>query len=232
MPFCNKHKAAEKALQFIDKNMRVGLGTGSTANIFIDLLAQKNKQNPLNIQCVATSKVSYERALNHGLTLMQPHETNYLDVAIDGADEFDPQFRLIKGGGGALLREKIIARAAHHFIIIADETKAVEMLGKFPLPVECVFYEEKMIFKQLEKIFNKHATSESDAFIPVFRKNHNNSKIFLTDLGHNIIDLKFNKIQDPECLAHDLQDISGIVDHGLFLNEAKTILTNNDVFNK
>lgn len=227
-----KYNAAQKALSYIDNNMRVGLGTGSTANIFIDLLAQKVKQENLNIQCVATSDASSVRAVEKGLCLLPDSALDILDIAIDGADEFDSQYRLIKGGGGALLREKIIAQASNHFIIIADDTKFVACLGEFPLPVECVHYESKMIFKHLEKIFNQYADSDAKEFIPVFRKNNHDGSTFLTDLGHSIVDIRLKKITDPERLAYDLQSISGIVEHGLFLNEVDTILTNSRVLDK
>lgn len=227
-----KYSAAEKALSYIDNNMLVGLGTGSTANIFIDLLAAYQKKHQLNLQCVATSKVSHDRAVQQGLTMLENGQTDYLDIAIDGTDEFDPEFRLIKGGGGALLREKIIASAAKKFIVITDHTKQVDDLGAFPLPIECVNYEHTMLKKQLEKIYHRHASPDAPEFSPILRKNKHNNSIFLTDLGHNIIDLSFHKICDPESLAHDLQGIAGIIDHGLFLNEAQVILTNDHVLNK
>jgi ribose 5-phosphate isomerase A len=227
-----KYNAAQKALEYIDNNMSVGLGTGSTANIFIDLLAEKVKQENLTIQCVATSEVSSLRALEKGLVLLPDSSCHTLDIAVDGADEFDNEYRLIKGGGGALLREKIIAQAAQRFVVIADNTKYVACLGAFALPVECVNYESGMIFKKLSKIFDAYAHSSADDFIPVFRKNKHNSSIFLTDLRHTIVDMNFKKITDPEGLAYNLQNISGIVEHGLFLNEADTILTNDYVLDK
>lgn len=224
-----KTRAATKALDYIQNGMYVGLGTGSTANIFIDLLSEKVKKENLKLHCVATSKASYERTVGHsGLILYQESEIDHLDIAIDGADEFDPQQRLIKGGGGALLREKMIAQAADKFIVIADNSKAVDVLGKFPLPVECLNFETKMLFRQLSRVFEKHADPSADDFVPVYRKNKENSSNFLTDLGHNIVDLKLKKISDPECLARDLQDIPGIVDHGLFLNETDVILTDSN----
>ncbi len=227
-----KYSAAQKALEYIDNNMSVGLGTGSTANIFIDLLAEKVKQENINLQCVATSEVSSVRALEKGLVLLPDSVCYTLDIAVDGADEFDNEYRLIKGGGGALLREKIIAQAAQRFVVIADNTKYVDCLGAFALPVECVNYESGMIFKKLSKIFDTYAHSSADDFIPVFRKNKHNSSIFLTDLGHTIVDMNLKKITDPEGLAYNLQDISGIVEHGLFLNEADMILTNDYVLDK
>ena len=230
--YLEKYQAAEKALDYIHDGMRVGLGTGSTANIFIDLLATKIKNENLKIQCVATSEASRMRAIQNGLHILPDSVCDTLDIAIDGADEFDSQFRLIKGGGGALLREKIIARSALKFIVIADETKSVDCLGSFPLPIECVYYEEKMLFKHLEKIFNHYADSSAKEFSPVFRKNKNTNNTFLTDLGHTIFDMNLIRITDPESLAHDLQDVSGIVDNGLFLNEVDTILTNCRVLNK
>jgi ribose 5-phosphate isomerase A len=227
-----KQNAAIKALGYIDNTMRVGLGTGSTADIFIDLLAQKVKSENLNIQCVATSHASAKRALENGLFLLPDSECDYLDITVDGADEFDNQFRLIKGGGGALLREKIIAQATNHFIVIADERKYVDCLGAFPLPVECVNYETKMLVKHLSIIFNKYADSTASDFIPEFRKNNHNNHTFLTNLGHIIIDMNFEKIKDPEGLAYDLQNIAGIVEHGLFLKETDTVLTDSRALDK
>ena len=227
-----KYNAASKALDFIDNTMRVGLGTGSTADIFIDLLSDKVKAENLNIQCVATSHASAKRALENGLFLLPDSECDYLDVTVDGADEFDNQFRLIKGGGGALLREKIIAQASNSFVVIADERKYVDCLGAFPLPVECVNYESKMLFKHLSVIFNKYADSTANDFIPEFRKNNHNDNVFLTNLGHIIIDMDFKKIKDPESLAYDLHTIAGIVEHGLFLKETNIVLTDNRMLDK
>lgn len=236
--YAGKYAAAVKALGFIENNMRVGLGTGSTASIFIELLAQKVKDENLNIHCVATSNVSAELANSKGLKLFDDSYTDYLDIAIDGADEFDPQLRLIKGGGGALLREKIIAQATKKFIVIADESKYVQTLGDFPLPVECVFYESKMLFKHLERVFKRHAHSSAPEFVPEFRKKNKNDKnmdnnnIFLTNLGHSIIDLQLKIIDDPDSLAYDLHNISGIVEHGLFLKETDIVLTETQMFSK
>lgn len=227
-----KTQAAHKALDYVRNNMRVGLGTGSTANIFIDLLAEKVKSQNLDISCVATSQETQQRALKNGLKLFVDSEIGHLDIAIDGTDEFDSNFRLIKGGGGALLREKIIAQAADKFIIIADQSKSVEVLGDFPLPIECINYEMKMLFTHLERAYNKYADSTAAPFIPECRKNKNDSNNFLTSLGHYIVDLQFKKIRDPEGLAQDLSFIPGVVDHGLFLNEANVILTNIDEYHK
>jgi ribose 5-phosphate isomerase A len=233
-----KRESATKALDYIENNMRVGLGTGSTANIFIDLLAHKVKTENLNIHCVATSNETAKRALDAGLFLYPDASIDYLDVTVDGADEFDSDLRLIKGGGGALLREKIIAQATHKFIVIADDSKFVDTLGAFPLPVECVYYETKMLLKHLEAVFNRHAHSSACEFVPEFRKqdknasNINNDNVFLTNLGHIIIDLDLKIITDPESLVNDLRNIAGIVEHGLFLKEASTILTDNRVLNK
>ena len=224
----NHHKklAAQKALSFIENGQKIGLGTGSTAEIFIDLLADYIKDKAISVTCIATSNRSFEQAMRLGIPIAPIHTLSTLDIAIDGTDEFDNAFRLIKGGGGALLREKIIARASKKFIVIADESKAVQTLGHFPLPVEIVNYEQKMIFHYLEKIYNQYADSSAKGFIPQVRNNFNNSSPFLTDLGNNIIDLSLGAINDPENLARELQNVSGIVEHGLFLNETHVILTN------
>jgi ribose 5-phosphate isomerase A len=214
-----KFIAASKALDYIDNNMIVGLGTGTTAALFIDLLGQKYRSHHLNIRCVATSEETAQRAKNNNLPLLPDSHSDVVDVCVDGADECSPYFHLIKGGGGALLREKIVAQAAKKMIVIADDSKYVETLGQFPLPIEILCYEQAMILKRIEKIYNQYAHSSAPDFSPIIRKT-NDGNPFLTDLRHNIIDLTLKKIEDPISLAHDLQNIAGIVEHGLFLNEA------------
>ncbi len=208
--------AARKALEFIKDGMVVGLGSGSTATEFIKLLGGRVKDG-LKIRGIASSRASEELAgiAEHSNRRLQ--HMPEIDVAVDGADEVTPDLALIKGGGGALLREKIVASASRRFIVVADSSKVVRHLGKFPLPVEVIPMASPLVMKKL-----------SDQGIhPKVRRLPNGSE-YITDEGNLILDCECGTIEDPHKLAATIRQIVGVVEHGLFLNMADTALIAND----
>jgi ribose 5-phosphate isomerase A len=208
-----KQLVAKRAVEFVEDGMRVGLGTGTTATMFIRELAVRVQQG-LKIRCVASSDASHELALSLGMDVRTLDELPELDVYIDGADEVGPGLALIKGGGGALLREKIVTSAAKEFVVVVDSTKVVERLGKFPLPVEVV----KMALPVVEP---KLAALELN---PTLRKAKSGDGPYLTDEGNYILDCACGVIDEPEVLAAEIRGIVGVVEHGLFLGMATLAL--------
>ncbi|WP_027086136.1 ribose-5-phosphate isomerase RpiA [Cohnella panacarvi] len=206
-----KKLAAEKAVEFVQGGMIVGLGTGSTSFFAIHRIAERMKQEGLNIRAVSSSTSSEELALQLGIPLVPFSEIDSIDLTIDGADEVDGEFNLIKGGGGALLREKILASNSRKFIVIVDESKVVNRLGKFPLPVEIVPFAAELTIKRLGKL----------PCTPEVRMVH--GKPFLTDNGNWIVDCHFGEIADPGALSRQLKAIAGVVEHGLFLAMTDTV---------
>lgn len=213
----NKFKtdAAKAALELIEDGMKVGLGTGSTAAIFIDLLGERVKDG-LNVVCVPTSKASEVQAANLGIPLTTLDEEPFLDITVDGADELDQELRLIKGGGGALLREKIVAMASDRMVVIADETKVVDQLGAFPLPIEVDGFGLRATFEMISALAHELGLKQA---LEVRETPEGN--FYQTDGGHYIIDCKFDRIPDPEELSDCLSMIPGVVDSGLFLGIAE-----------
>ena len=207
-----KEAAARASLRFVRDGDVVGLGTGSTAAFAIQLLGEKVRSG-LKIRGIPTSVKSQELAMSLGIPLTTFDDCQQIDVAIDGADEIDPQLCLIKGGGGALLREKVVASAARQFVVIADSTKQVPVLGKFPLPVEVIPFAEALVAK---KISTLGAT--------VSRRRSSQGGPYITDEGHHILDCNFGKIPDPQELARLLSDMPGVVEHGLFVGMADVVL--------
>jgi ribose 5-phosphate isomerase A len=207
-----KEAAARASLQFVKDGQVVGLGTGSTAAFFIKLLAEKVK-NGLRIRGIPTSVKSGELAQSLGIPLTTLDECQEIAVTVDGADEVDPQLRLIKGGGGAMLREKIVASATKQLVIVADASKQVAVLGKFPLPVEVIGFAEALVRKRI-----------SDLGAQVSVRAGADGKPFVTDENHHILDCRFGQIQDPDGLARQLSDMPGVVEHGLFIGMAKVAL--------
>lgn len=202
-----KQLVGEKAATFVEDGMIVGLGTGSTAVFMVRALAERVKNENLSIVCVSTSKATEELALSLGLTMKDLAEISEIDLTIDGADEISPDFHGIKGGGGALLYEKIVATNSEKNIWIVDDSKLVDTLGKFPLPVEVVpFGSEHLFRKFVEK-----------GYQPEYRKDETGTK-FITDSGNLIIDLYLEKIEDPEVFANELKNEVGVVEHGLFID--------------
>lgn len=202
-----KQLAAEKAVEYVQDGMKVGLGTGSTAYWAIRKLGERVREG-LNITAVATSQASEDQARELGIPLVAFGDIDSLDLTIDGADELDGRLQLIKGGGGALLREKIVAMGSTRMIVVADESKAVDTLGKFPLPVEIVPFAWEWTVAKLEKLGCK----------PELRRS--GEELYRTDNGNYIADCHFGAIASAPELAGQLQGISGVVDHGLFIGIA------------
>jgi len=207
-----KRLAASASLAFVKDGDVVGLGTGSTSAIAIEMLAEKVKAG-LRIVGIPTSQRSKQLAESLGIPLTTLDEVPEIDVDIDGADEVDLQLRLIKGGGGALLREKVVASAARQFVVIADSSKQVAVLGAFPLPVEVIPFAEAVITRRVQAL---------GATVTLRRYGYGNP--FTTDEGHHILDCRFGAIPDPESLARTLNEIPGVVEHGLFINMANIVI--------
>ena len=209
-----KKAAAAKAVEFVEDGMKLGIGTGSTANEFIRLLAERVKAG-LHITGVATSKRSEKLCRDLGIPVATLDETPHLDLDIDGADEIDPHLALIKGGGGALLREKIVAFASSQMLVIADSSKLVKTLGAFPLPIEINPFGLEATREAIIKVADRLE------LVPNIKLRARDDKTFVTDGGHFILDASFGRISDPERLSKALFSIPGVVEHGLFLNLAK-----------
>lgn len=212
-----KMQAAERALEFVTPGMRLGLGTGSTAAKFVDLLGVKVGAG-FQVLCVPTSEATRAQAEQLHIPLGTLDDYPELDLTVDGTDEIDSSLRLIKGGGGALLREKIVAMASARMIVIADATKRVKRLGAFPLPVEVVRFGAKATIKMIQEA----AADVGCVGTLTMRKSKKNGELFLTDGGNYIVDCAFGAIVDPESLSDVLEMIPGVVEHGLFLGIADT----------
>jgi len=206
--------AAKRALEFIHDGMTVGLGTGSTATLFIKELGARVQQTGLKVRGIPSSDASGKLATELGIPLTTFEETPTLDVAVDGADEVAPGLALIKGGGGALLREKIVISAARQFIVVADSTKVVDHLGHFPLPVEVIQMALPIVQHKLEAL----------GINPHLRPARSGEGPWITDEGNYILDCACGKIEDPAALAASIRGIVGVVEHGLFLSMATVAL--------
>jgi ribose 5-phosphate isomerase A len=213
-----KRQAAARALEDVRDGMKLGLGTGSTARHFVDLLGEKVKGG-LRVVGVPTSEATRAQAQAVGVPLTTLDEIDHLDLTVDGADEIDPQFNLIKGGGGALLREKIVASASDRMIVIADDSKWVEPLGRFPLPIEVVPFGLAATQRAIADAFVQAGVSGQ----MVVRKGKD-GHVFVTDGGHWIVDARLGEIQDAPRLAGLLSVIPGVVEHGLFIGLASTAI--------
>lgn len=207
-----KQAAAEASLRFVKEGQIVGLGTGSTAAFAVELIGERVKAG-LKIKGIPTSDRTQELAESLGIPLTTLEENPQLDITIDGADEFDPGLHLIKGGGGALLREKIIASASRQMVVIADSSKQVPVLGAFPLPVEVVPFGEAVVVRKIQAL---GAT--------VKRRIAHDGGPYKTDQGNYILDCSFGQIPDPPALARQLDSMTGVMDHGLFINLATVVL--------
>lgn len=216
-----KIEAARAALDQVQDGMRLGIGTGSTAEEFVRVLAER-VAGGLSIIGVPTSERTAALCKELGVPLTTLDETPELDLTIDGADEIGPELGLIKGGGGALLREKIVAAASQRMIVIADKTKMVESLGRFPLPIEVNAFGLRATVVAIEKVA-KELGLEGPLAV-----RERDGKPFVTDGGHLIVDASFGRIPDPRALAIALNAIPGVVEHGLFLDLADTAFVAGD----
>lgn len=212
-PEAQKREAAVRAVQFVQPGMRLGLGTGSTVRHFLDFLAERMREG-CKIVGVPTSEATRAQAEKLGIPLTTLDQTPELDLTIDGADEIGPDLTLIKGGGGALLREKIVAAASARMIVIADESKWVTTLGRFPLPIEVVSF----------GLAATRAKIEAATAGPAQLRRDKEGKTFCTDGGNWILDVALQRISDPRALAGRLSVIPGVVEHGLFIGLAQAAI--------
>jgi len=207
-----KAAAAQASMRFVKDGNVVGLGSGSTSAYALRFLAERVKAG-LNIRGIPTSAHIEQLARAAGIPLTSFEEVQQIDVTIDGADEFDPQLNLIKGGGGALLHEKIVASASKLLVIIADSSKQVSVLGRFPLPVEVIAFAQPVLMRRIETLGAK----VSPRLLP-------DGAPYITDEHHHILDCHFGQIPDPPVLAQKLEAMPGIVEHGLFVGMAGAVL--------
>jgi len=213
-----KRAAAARALEFVRPGMRLGLGTGSTAKHFVELLAERVAQG-LGVVAVPTSEATRALAQRLGITLTTLDETPALDLTVDGADEIAPDLTLIKGGGGALLREKIVAAASATMLVIADQSKWVQRLGRFPLPVEIPPFGATATARAVEA-----AAAAAGCPGPAVLRKTPDGHAFVTDGGHWLIDAQLRQIADPAALAARLAGVPGVMEHGLFIGLARTAI--------
>jgi ribose 5-phosphate isomerase A len=211
-----KALVGRRAAEMVEDGMAVGLGTGTTSVMFIKALGERVKAG-LKIRCVASSDASRELGLSLGMDVVSLAELPELDVYIDGADEVGPGLALIKGGGGALLREKIVASSAKRFIVVADSSKVVKVLGRFPLPVEVIQMAMPLVERKLTAL----------GLCPVKRL-HKDGSDYITDEGNFILDCACGQITDPQKTADEIRGIVGVVEHGLFLHMASLALIAGD----
>lgn len=204
-----KQLAAETAARWIPGGVRIGVGSGTTSAYFIRALGRRIREEHLQVSGIATSKASEQLARAQGIPLIEPHRGLLLDFTVDGADEITPELHLIKGGGGKLFREKVIAAASKFLLVIADSSKPVPVLGKMPLPVEVIPF-------ALPWVIDRVASLGAD---PVLRES--SRAPVLTDQGNWLLDCHFRTIPNPAALAIELAEIPGILEHGLFLGLAK-----------
>lgn len=210
-----KELVGRKAADYVEDGMVVGFGTGSTAYFFIDEVGKRIQSGELkHIVGVATSKRTLTQMKSLGIPSKSLDDVNFIDLLVDGADETTRDYNGIKGGGGALLYEKIVAQNSRRIIWIVTEDKVVDTLGKFPLPVEVVQFGSWKLFR----------TFDQAGMYPTFRKSGTDN-LFITDSGNYIIDLHLDRIENPHQLSFELNNMVGVVDHGLFLNYPDTILS-------
>lgn len=201
-----KKQVGIESAKYVEDGMIVGLGTGSTAYFMIEELGRRIQEEGLDIVGIPTSLASKEQAESLGIKLVDIDEVSHVDLTIDGADEIDANLDGIKGGGAALLFEKVVANISKKIIWIADDSKKVEYLGKFPLPIEVIQYGSQQVFNRFEE----------KGYKPTYRMKDDSKHI--TDSGNYIIDLHLNKIEDPITLATELKAMVGVIEHGLFIN--------------
>jgi ribose 5-phosphate isomerase A len=213
-----KRAAAARAIEFVRSGMRLGLGTGSTAAHFVELLAERVRAG-LEVVAVPTSEATRAKAAQLGITLVTLDDIPELDLTVDGADEIGPDLTLIKGGGGALLREKIVAAASARMIVIADENKWVDVLGRFPLPIEITPFGAAATRRAVEA-----AAARAGCIGPAQLRQGRDGHAFVTDGGHWLLDAKLGRIVDPPALAKSLATVPGVMEHGLFIGLAQAAI--------
>jgi ribose 5-phosphate isomerase A len=209
-----KRAVAARAVEFVRPGMRLGLGTGSTAKHFVDLLGERIRGG-LDVVAVPTSEATRAQAERLGIALTTLDDTPELDLTIDGADEIAPDLTLIKGGGGALLREKIVAAASARMLVIADHSKWVQNLGRFPLPIEIAPFGAAATRRAIEATT---AAAGCPGAAPI--RKAANGHAFVTDGGHWLLDAQLQRIPDPQALAARLAAVPGVMEHGLFIDLA------------
>jgi len=205
-----KLHAAQRALQLVKSGMAVGLGSGSTATLWIKLLGEQVRDHGLKIRAIASSEDSERLGRSYGIPFVTFEHFRTLDLTVDGADEIAPGLALIKGGGGKLLREKIVASASNRFVVVADESKEVQKLGRFPLPVEIISMATPLVSHSLREL----------GFTPSLRTD-SGGKPYITDEGNFILDCSGPLIENPDAVATKIDSIVGVVEHGLFLHMAE-----------
>jgi ribose 5-phosphate isomerase A len=205
-----KLEAARRALNLVQSGMTIGLGSGSTASLWIKLVGEQVRDHGLKIRAIASSPDSEALGRSYGIPFVNFEECPWLDLTVDGADEIAPGLALIKGGGGKLLREKIVASASERFVIVADESKIVEVLGSAPLPVEVIPMAVPLV---------RPALRELGFVVAEVRRNHDGSS-YITDQGNLLLDCSGMQLDDPERIAAELDGMVGVVEHGLFLGMA------------
>ena len=213
-----RRRAAEIAVGEVHPGMKLGLGTGRTAEYFVRLLGARVREG-LDVVAVPTSKKTGDLATTEGIRVVSLDDEPVLDLVVDGADEIDPRLNLIKGGGGALFREKIVASAARKMIVVADAAKVVNELGRFPLPIEVSPFGLKVTEQAIARVardLGQHG--------PLTLRKNGEGAPFVTDGGNHILDASFGRIVDPDTLADALKRITGVVEHGLFIGLATTAI--------
>jgi|TARA_R110000787_G_scaffold93939_6_gene196370 ribose 5-phosphate isomerase A len=219
-----KENAALAAMEYVEDGMTIGLGTGSTAKYFVEMLADEVADGLL-VKCIETSEQTRALASSLGVPLIPFEQVERIHLTVDGADEVDAQGNMIKGGGAALLREKIIANASDHMVVIADPSKQVERLGAFPLPVEVTPFGYTITAK---KVFDVLCAAGVDRPRVELRKKPGSMEMLVTDGGNHILDCHCGRIPDAEALAARLSNVPGVVEHGLFIGIARTVIIGNE----
>lgn len=218
-----KRAAAQEAVRLVEDGMRLGLGTGSTAAWYVELLAERVKREKLSVIGVPTSVRTGKLAEKLGLRLTTLDDAGWLDLTVDGADEFDPDLNLIKGGGGALLQEKIVATASDRVVILTDPAKQVEALGAFPLPVEIVPFGWETTKAIIEDMLESMDVAGRRTALRL-----NKDEPYITDCGHFILDLHLRRIGEVEDLSDALNSIPGVVENGLFIDIADEVIVGHE----
>ncbi|SFA94806.1 ribose-5-phosphate isomerase [Poseidonocella pacifica] len=218
-----KAAAAERSVEFVEDGMRLGLGTGSTAAFMVRALGRRIREEGLRITGVPTSYATGQLAREQGIDVITLDEAGWLDLTIDGADEFDPRLTLIKGGGGAHLQEKIVASASSRMIVIADAGKRVEELGAFPLPVEVLKFGERASEALIRRALTVLDMGDAE-ITPRMR----GAERLVTDEGNHILDLHLGRIGNPRALSAALNQVPGVVENGLFIDLCDTVIVGHE----